>query len=150
MGGWMCGREAGAMGQVASQRWALTAIRPQTVVLCSQHATEMYTNHRIDRDSHWQQPAIQPILISTLQWPNRPCNAPRWPYRVGKKPSVKARLAIYSHAVDASGQCMSVSVLCTVRIFHTIRVRYVPYTYGMFFCTRRVWLYRTRILFHIA
>ena len=29
---------------------------------------------------------------------------------------------------------------------HTIRVRYVPYTYGMFFCTIRVWLYRTRII----
>ena len=33
---------------------------------------------------------------------------------------------------------------------HTVRVRYVTYAYGMFFCTIRVWLYRMRILFHIA
>ena len=32
-------------------------------------------------------------------------------YRIGKKPSVKADLAIYSHVVDASGQCMSVSLI---------------------------------------
>ena len=36
-------------------------------------------------------------------------------------------------------------MLCTVRVFYTVRVRYVPYAYGMFFCTIRVWLYRTRI-----
>ena len=34
-----------------------------------------------------------------------------WPNRVGKKPSVKADLAIYSHAVDVSRQCMSVSLI---------------------------------------
>ena len=33
------------------------------------------------------------------------------PYRVGKKPPVKEDLAIYSHVVDASGQCMSVSLI---------------------------------------
>ena len=33
------------------------------------------------------------------------------PYKVGKKPSVKADLAIYSHVVDASGQCMSESLI---------------------------------------
>ena len=31
---------------------------------------------------------------------------------VSKKPSVKADLAVYSHVVDASGQCMSVSLIC--------------------------------------
>ena len=86
------------------------------MVLYSQQTTGMYTNHRIDRDSHWQQPGIKPILISAPQWPNRICNAPTQLYRVGKKPSVKADLAIYSHVVDVSGQCMSesfVSVLVT-------------------------------------
>ena len=34
-----------------------------------------------------------------------------WPYRLRKKPSVKADLAIYSQVVDASGQCMSVSLM---------------------------------------
>ena len=37
----------------------------------------------------------------------------KWFYRVSKKSSVKADLAIYiiyRHVVDASGQCMSVSI----------------------------------------
>ena len=70
----------------------------------------MYTNHRIDRDSHWQQFGTQPIPISAPQWADRPCNAPTQFYKVGKKPSVKADLAIYSHAVDIGGQCMSESL----------------------------------------
>ena len=52
-----------------------------------------YTNHRIDRDGH----SKQFCLVATPQWPHRPCNAPTQFYRVGKKPSVKADLAIYSH-----------------------------------------------------
>ena len=35
-------------GGWASRRRDLPAIRPQTVVLCSQQMTGMYTNHRID------------------------------------------------------------------------------------------------------
>ena len=61
----------------------------------------------------WQQFGTQPILISASQWPHRPCNAPTWFYRVGKKPSVKADLAIYSHADDVFGQCM---IECIVNI----------------------------------
>ena len=71
----------------------------------------MYTNHRIDRDGHWQQFGIQPILISSLQWACWPCNAPTRYYMVGKKPSVKADLAIYSQAVDVRGRCMSESLI---------------------------------------
>ena len=44
----------------------------QSVVLCSQQTTGMYTNHRIDPDGHWQQFGTQPFLISALQWANRP------------------------------------------------------------------------------
>ena len=69
----------------ASRRWAFPAIRPQTVVLFSQQTTGMYTIHRIDLKG--------------------------WLYRAGKKPSAKADLAIYSYAVDASGQCMSESLI---------------------------------------
>ena len=98
------------VGGWTSQRQALPAIRPQTVVLCSQQMAGMYTNHRIHQDSHWQQPGTQPILISAPQWANKPCNAPTQFYRVGKKPSVKADLAIYSHAVCVGGQCMSESL----------------------------------------
>ena len=95
---------------VASPRRANTAIRAQTVVLCSQQTTGMYTNHRIDRDGHWQQSGTQPILISAPQWACWPCTAPTGFYTVGKKPSVKADLAIYSQAVDVRGRCMSESL----------------------------------------
>ena len=71
----------------------------------------MYTNHKIDQDGHWQQSDTQPILISAPQWPNRTCNAPTQPYRVSKKLSMKADLAIYSHTVDAAGQCMNESLM---------------------------------------
>ena len=87
------------------------AIRPQTVVSCSQQTTGMHTNHKMDRDGRWHQSDTQPILISVLQWPNRTCNAPTRPYKVGKKPSVKAYLVIYSHTIDAAGQCMSESLM---------------------------------------
>ena len=110
-GGRVGGGGVGWWGWVASRRRANTAIRAQTVVLCSQQTTGMYTNHRIDQDSHWQQSDTQPILISAPQWPNRTCSAPTRPYSVGKKPSMKADLAIYSHTVDAAGQCMSESLM---------------------------------------
>ena len=98
-------------GGWASRRRALPDIRPQTVVLCSQQTTGMYTNHRIDRDGHSHQFGTQPILISAPQWANRPCNAPTCLYRVGKKQSVKADLAIYSQAVDVCGRCISESLI---------------------------------------
>ena len=85
----VCGRGRGGVGGCTSQRRALPAIRTQTVVLCPQQMTCMYTNHKIDQDGNWQQFGTQPILISAPQWDNRPCNAPIWFYRVGKKPSVK-------------------------------------------------------------
>ena len=91
-------------------RRANTAIKAQTVVLCSQQTTGMYTNHRIGRDSHWQQFGTQPILISAPQWDCWPCNALTRSYKVGKKPSVKADLAISSQAVDVHGRCMSESL----------------------------------------
>ena len=75
-----------------------------------------------DRDVHnpqdrsrrtWQQFDTTPILISAPQWLHRPCNAPRPFYRVGKKPSVKAGLAIYSHKL---GQYMSVSLILGIEL----------------------------------
>ena len=100
----------GGWGWVASQRQANTAIRTQTVVLCSRQKTGMYTNHRIDQDGHWEQFCTQAILISAPQWACWPCDAPTRSYMVSKKPSVKADLAIYSQAVDVRGQCMSESL----------------------------------------
>ena len=95
---------------MASRRWAITAIRAQTVVLCSQQTTGMYTNHNIDRDGHWQQFNTQPILISAPQWACWPCNALTWFYMVSKKLFVKTDLAIYSQAVDVCGRCISESL----------------------------------------
>ena len=63
----------------------------------------MYTTHRMGQDGHCQQFHTTPTLISAPQSPMRP-------YTVGKKPSVKADLAIYSQAVDVHGQCMSESL----------------------------------------
>ena len=40
-------------------------------------------------------------------------------------------------------------MLCTARVFYTVLVWYIPYAYGMFFCTIRVWyvfLYHTRMV----
>ena len=111
MGGGWVGEDEGWWGWMGKPKLALPAIRPQTVVLCSQQTTGMYTNHKIDWDSHWQQSGTQPIVIRALQWPNRTCNALTWLYRVSKKASMKADLAIYSHAVDASGQYMSESLI---------------------------------------
>ena len=41
---------------------------------------------------------------------------PTWFYMVGKKPSVKADLAIYSHVLDVSGWCMSVSLILGIKL----------------------------------
>ena len=71
----------------------------------------MHTTHRMGQDGHCQQFDTTPTLISAPQWPHRPCNAPMRLYTVGKKPSVKADLAMYSHTVDVSRQYMSVSLI---------------------------------------
>ena len=99
----------GGGGWQAKGRQALP-FRAQTVVLCSQQTTGMHTNHRIDQNSHWQQFGTQPILISAPQLTCWSCNAPTRFYKVSKKLSVKADLAIYSQAVDVRGWCMSESL----------------------------------------
>ena len=110
--GWAGGRGwSGVVGVGGKLEAGYPTIRAQTVVLCSQQTTRMYTNRRIDQDIHWQQFGTQPILISAPQWACWSCNAPTRFYTVGKKPSVKADLAIYSQAVDVHGQCMSKSLI---------------------------------------
>ena len=71
----------------------------------------MYTIYRRDQDAQCQQFGTPPILFSAPQWLHKACNAPMQFYRIGKMSSVKADLAIYSHIVDASGQCTSVSLI---------------------------------------
>ena len=58
-----------------------------------------YSRHHDDmvgRDGRWQQPDTPCSLISAPQWPHAPCSGPTWFSRVGKRPPVKADLAIYS------------------------------------------------------
>ena len=52
--------------------------------------------------------APPPIDLQLLYWPY---NAPTWFYRVSKKPSMKADLAIYSYVIGFSGQYMSASLM---------------------------------------
>jgi len=49
--------------------------------------------------------------INAPQWPHRVCVGPAWLDRVGKKPSVKADLLIYSNCVTVSGQCLNVAII---------------------------------------
>ena len=74
-----------------------------------------------DRDVHKPQDRLRwplaeigtsPILNSAPQWSHRPCNVPMWFYRISKKPSVKTDLAIYSHVVDVSEECLGASLIC--------------------------------------
>ena len=76
------GGGVGRRGWVASRRWANTAIRAQTVVLCSQQTTGMYTNHRTNSVLHGWQKAVRE-----------------------SRPGY-----IYSQAVDVRGRCMSESL----------------------------------------
>ena len=111
---WWVGRRGvwGGGGGWTSWRWTLPAIRPQTVVLCFQWTTGMYTNCRIGSDGHWQQCGTQPILISAPQQPKRTSNAPTWLYRVSKSQLWKQTwLSIATYVVNASWQCMSVSLI---------------------------------------
>ena len=72
----------------------------------------MYTNHRIDRDGHWQQPGTNQIRLVLPSGPTGPAVMHRRGFTGSqKKPSVKADLAIYSHVADASRQCMSISLI---------------------------------------
>ena len=76
----------------------------------------MYTIHRIGQGRNGLLQQFDTILISASQWLHRSCNAPTRLYQVGKKLSVKADLAIYSHVLDISGWCMSVSLILSIKL----------------------------------
>ena len=66
---------------------------------------------------HWQQFDAPPILlIGAPQWFHRPCNASRLHYRVGKKTYVKTDMAIYSHKLNVSEWCMSLSLIVGIKL----------------------------------
>ena len=64
---------------------------------------EMGHTFQIGQDGCWQQFGTTCILIKAPQWLHKPCSAPPWIDRVGKKPFVKANLAIYSYVLGVSG-----------------------------------------------
>ena len=74
----------------------------EAAVLCIQYVTETDRTQRISRDSCWQQFDTTCILINVVHFLNRPCNAPSWFDKVGKKPSVRADLVIFSHMLCVS------------------------------------------------
>ena len=60
--------------------------------------------------STWQAQTVV-SSISAHQWPHRPCSGLSWFYRVGKRPPVKADLAIYSLVVGMSGLWVNVATM---------------------------------------
>ena len=107
--GWVEGGVVG-VGEWANQRWVFPAIRAQTMVLCSEYVTEIYTTRRIGWDSHWQQFSTPLILFSAPSGFTGPVMH-QCSFTGLAKSRLKAGLAIYSHKVDVSGQCMSVSLI---------------------------------------
>ena len=77
-------------------------------MLCLQWGTETTTVNLVGPDGRQQQFDTPSSLISAHQWPHRLCSGPSWIYRVGKRPPVKADLAICSLIVGVSGQWESV------------------------------------------
>ena len=99
-GGW-----GGCRGWVGSRKRATPSTRRQTavLVLCLQWDTQTATVNLVGQDSRQQQFDTPGSLISAHQWPHRPCSGPSWFYRVGKRPPVKADLAICSPINGVSG-----------------------------------------------
>ena len=95
----MCGRWAGVVkvGRSGEGEWQakgrLTMPLGHRQYFCVPSRQQRCTQS----PGHWQQSDTTSIQISAPQWLHRPCNTPRQFYRVHKKLSVKADLAIYSH-----------------------------------------------------
>ena len=67
-------------------------------------------------DGRQQQFDTPSSLISAHQWPHGHCSGPSWFYRVGKRPPVKADLAIYSLIVGMSGQWEDVATMLNIKL----------------------------------
>ena len=93
---------------VGSQRHVVSSTRRQTAVLCFHKVTEANTIYSTAHDGRWKQFGTTNIFVSATYWLHRPCSAPSWFDRVGKKPFVKADLAIYTYTVE--WKCCSVKL----------------------------------------
>ena len=105
--GWAGGRGVGGRWEAEGGQYHPQGDKQQCYVFSRAqklpHAVKL-----VGRDDHQQQFDIPSSLISAHQWPHRPCSGPSWFYRVGKRPHVKADLAIYSLIVGMSGQWLNV------------------------------------------
>ena len=79
-----------------------TNVLPQHIFF---NRAETATVNLVGRDGRWQQFDTPCSLISAPQWLHGPCSGPLWFYMIGKRPSVKADLAIYSPVSGVSVQC---------------------------------------------
>ena len=93
MGGW---EEGGVGGGGGWEPKAGYTINKETDSSSTYVLTETATVNMVGLDGRWQQPDTPCSLISAPQWPHTPCSGPMWFSRVGKRPPVKADLAIYS------------------------------------------------------
>jgi len=80
-----------------------------TVGQTDDHSNSYYTTRRADIE--WNSLGPHATLLMPPQCPHRVCDGPAWLDRVGKKPSLKADLLIYSNCVTVSGQCLSVAII---------------------------------------
>ena len=104
------------VGWVGSQRRAIPSTRRQTAVLCLQYGTEAATVNLVRPDGCQQQFDSPSSLISAHQWPHRLCSGPSWFYRVGKRPPMKADLAIYSLRVGMYRQWENVAAMLNIKL----------------------------------
>ena len=93
VGGWEA--ESGLHHPLGHRQWCCVFSKEQIQVQSTGY-TEVVVSSRL---------APPTFLINAIQRPHRLFSAPLWFYRVGKKPSVKADLAIFSHVLGTSGQC---------------------------------------------
>ena len=116
--GWVGGRRRGSGGvggQAEGGPTLLIGHRKWLHAHSRWYRCTQSTGH-IGQDRHWQQFDTTPILISAPRWLHRPCNASWQFYRDGKKPFVKADLAIYSQELDASGKCIGVLLILSIEL----------------------------------
>ena len=82
----------------------------------------MGPDHGTGRGGYWEQPSTPCRLIDAPQVPLRLRCDSSWLDRVGKKPTLKADLAIYSYIVTVSGQYLSVAIIKWISIIVTKRL----------------------------
>ena len=84
---------------MGSRRRAKATIWTQAAVLCPQYETCTGTIHKVGHGCRQEQPGTP---LNPINAPSGPRNASWWFNSIGKKPSVKADLAIYDQVLGVS------------------------------------------------